>query len=192
MPDQPVPRKRPTRWWYWWPFLLGPAAILACYLSFPEDYTRELYKPFLEKLALVLASSALGLGIIRLAWQRLEYHLLLTLLSGAVLLREIHWDWTTTFVYAAVVILAAWGWCWRRRIDRFLDPNPSARCWLVATAFTYVLSQALARRVFRDVLPEEDRYFGDIEELMENLAHAMLIMSILVGSWRRIPRGSSS
>ena len=124
MPDQPVPRKRPTRWWYWWPFLLGPAAILACYLSFPEDYTRELYKPFLEKLALVLASSALGLGIIRLAWQRLEYHLLLTLLSGAVLLREIHWDWTTTFVYAAVVILAAWGWCWRRRIDRFLESEP--------------------------------------------------------------------
>lgn len=180
--------KRPTRWWYWWPFLLGPAAMLVCYLTFPESYTREAYKPRFEVVALVLASTALGVGILRLAWQRTEYHLLLALLAGTVLLREIHWDWTTSFVYISVAVLAAWGWCWRRRIDRFLDPNPSARCWLIATAFTYVLSQAIARRAFRGILPEEELYYGDIEELVENLSHAMLIVCILVGSWRRTGR----
>ena len=176
--------KNPTRWWYWWPFLLGPVTIAVCYLSFPEDYTREVFKRRLETLALVLASSAFVLGLVRLTWQRLEFHLLLALVAGAVLLREIHWDWTTKFVYIAVVVLAAWGLAWRRRIDRFLDPNPSVRCWLFATAFTYVLSQAIARRAFRDILPEEELYYGDIEEIMENLAHAMLIITILIGSWK--------
>ena len=181
--------KRPTRWWYWWPFLLGPCAMAACYLTFPADYTREAFKPTFEVVALALASTAVGLGIVRLAWQRTEYHLLILLLAASILLREIHWDWTTKFVYIAVAVLAAWGWFWRKRVDRFLNPNPSVRCWLIATAFTYVLSQAIARRGFRDILPEEELYYGDTEELVENLAHAMLIVCIVAGSWKRTAFG---
>tara|TARA_Y100000589_G_scaffold20775_1_gene17052 strand:+ start:2239 stop:2739 length:501 start_codon:yes stop_codon:yes gene_type:complete len=163
--------------------------MAACYLTFPADYTREAFKPTFEVVALALASTAVGLGIVRLAWQRTEYHLLILLLAASILLREIHWDWTTKFVYIAVAVLAAWGWFWRKRVDGFLNPNPSVRCWLIATAFTYVLSQAIARRAFRDILPEEELYYGDTEELVENLAHAMLIVCIVAGSWKRTAFG---
>ena len=85
----------------------------------------------------------------------------------------------------SVAALATWGWIRRDRMNRFLDPNPWARVWLIATGCTYVLSQAVARRAFRSILPEEDRFYDDLEELLECTAHTMLIVTILVGSWAR-------
>lgn len=180
-----TPTKINAIWWTWWPLLLGPLVMLCFYQVVSDYYVSLSWKPTLETVALVLTSTAILMGLIRLGVQRLEYHLILTLLAGAVLLREIHWDWTTKFVYVAVAVLALWGWVRRARMNRFLDPNPSARVWLIATGCTYVLSQAVARRAFRSVLPEEDRFYDDLEELLECTAHAMLIVTILVGSWSR-------
>ena len=180
-----TPVKIKAVWWTWWPMLLGPLVMLCFYQVVGDDYVPVSWKPTLETIALVLTPIAILAGLIRLGVQRLEYHLLLTLLACAILLREIHWDWTTKFVYAAVVALAIWGWVRRNRMNRFLDPNPWARVWLIATGCTYVLSQAVARRAFRSILPEEDRFYDDLEELLECTAHTMLIVTILVGSWAR-------
>ena len=172
-------------WWTWWPVLLGPLVMLVFYQVTGDDYVSLSWKPTLEVVALVLTPVAVLAGLIRFGYQRLEYHLLLTLLAGAILLREIHWEWTTKFVYVAVAALATWGWIRRDRMNRFLDPNPWARVWLITTGCTYVLSQAVARRAFRSILPEEDRFYDDLEELLECTAHTMLIVTILVGSWAR-------
>jgi hypothetical protein len=179
------PTKIKAIWWTWWPLLLGPIVMFCFYFGAGAAYVSLSWKPTLELVAIALTSTAVCIGLVRYGVQRLEYHLLLTLLSGAILLREIHWDWTTKFVYVAIALLAVWGWIRRDRMNRFLDPNPWPRVWLIATGCTYVLSQAMARRAFRSILPEEDRFYDDLEELLECTAHAMLIMTILVGSWAR-------
>ena len=43
--------------------------------------------------------------------------------------------------------------------------------WLITTGCTYVLSQAVALRAFRSILPEEDRFYDDLEELLMHRPH---------------------
>lgn len=178
-------RKVRAVWWSWWPVLLGPTVSVGFYLVVPEDYVRGSGRSIFEITAIILTGTAVMVGLFRLGVQRLEYHVILTLLACTVLLREIHWNWTDLFVYVAVFTLACWGWLRRRSLDIFLDVNPSARVWLIASGCTYVLSQAMARRAFRGFLPEENRFYNDLEELLECMAHVMLIVTILVGSWQQ-------
>ncbi len=180
----------PTRWWYWWPVLIGPVAILCIFFLTPDDYVRRSWKPALEVAAIALTIAALAAGLTRFASRRLEYHLLLAMLAMTVLFREIHWNWMDKGVYIMVAILGAWGWFRRREMDTFLDPNPMARVWLIATGCTYVLSQAIARRALRGIdaalggVLQEDRFYDDMEEVLECLSHLMLLVTIIVDSRR--------
>ena len=82
-------------------------------------------------------------------------------------------------------MLAVLGLVWHERVLGFLRRQPTVRVWLVATGGTYVLSQAIARRAFRDVMPNEAEVYSDMEEMIEVLSHLMLFVTLLVGSWRR-------
>jgi hypothetical protein len=180
-----VPGKVASRPWSWYPLLVGPAATLATYAAYDPEQPFGPIKRVLETGALGLTGSALVLCLVHRAVGREPYHLVLAAVAGTVLLREIHWDWTDVFVYVALAAIAAWGWAWRPRIAPYLDRSVPARVWLVAAAVTYVLSQLVARRVFRDILPDEQLVYDRLEEVLECTAHLALLVATVVGPWSR-------
>ena len=175
--------KVPARWWHWWPLLIGPAGMAYVYVLFLLDRQDLAHKPTLEVIALYLAYTAAACSLLHLRVNRHPYYLLLSCVAITVVLREYHWDWTSGFVYVALGAIAVWGVFWWKRLAPYLDAYPSVRIWLICTAITYVLSQVIARRAFEHVMPHEPLVYSDMEEVVENLSHSMLIVAALVGPW---------
>jgi hypothetical protein len=137
-----------------------------------------------EYAAVGLLAAAAAACTVRAHGGRSRAHLLLAFLAVAFLAREIHWEWTTKGVYVVLAALAVWAAIWRGhltpavRIGRFWP-------WLCATGFAYVLAQVIARRAFRGVLPYEQDLHALLEEVVENAAHAMLIVTAFADRFGR-------
>jgi hypothetical protein len=175
--------KVPTRWWNWWPLLIGPAGMVYSYIVIVNGQPQLAYKPYLEIIAIGVVYAAAACSLLHLFVSRHPYYLLLSCVAIVVVLREHHWDWTTHFVYGALVAIAIWGALWWKRLAPYLDLHPPVRVWLICTAITYFLSQCIARRAFEQVMPNEELVYDHMEEVVENLSHIMLIVSALVGPW---------
>lgn len=177
-------------WWQFWPALLGPAAAAFVGLAWALDWRAFLQKGPHETAAVVLTTAAVSCWLAR-AWRdRDPVAAMMTFLSLAFLLREIHFEGSDQILDAMLLTLLVWGWLWRRRL-----PGPLARGrrwpWLVSTAWTYLFSQLVARRVFKGLPLELDLHVW-VEEVVENVAHVMLIVSAfadLLGRGRGSPGG---
>lgn len=180
--SQPV-AKVPTRWWNWWPLLIGPGAAASVYILYATDRMDDFAKPVQEKVAIGLAITAFCVSFLHLLIGRRPFHLLLSAVALTVVFREFHWEWTNKFVYISLAAIAAWGFVWRARLGPFVDRHKHVRVWLIATAVTYVLSQAIARRAFRGVIPHEAVVYDLMEEVTENAGHLMLCVTALIGPW---------
>lgn len=148
-------------------------------------------KPVQEPIALMLTAYALIFALLKLGLHRNRFYVLFSLLAACVVLRELHFEWTTKFIYGAVAVLGVWAFLWRATLIPFLDSNPHRRCWLIATAWTYVFSQIIARKGLQHLCPEGsaaealfDAIYTDTEEVVENVAHLMLLITALIGSFR--------
>lgn len=188
-------RPRPVRWWHWWPFLLAPLAITLCALSHLNDSELWMQKPVQEPIALMLTSYALIFALLKLGLHRNRFYLLFALLAASIVLRELHFEWTTKFIYGAVAALAVLTFVWRATVVPFFNANPHRRCWLIATAWTYVFSQIIARKGLQHLVPEAsaaealfDGIYTDTEEVVENIAHLMLLITALIGAFRPLPQ----
>lgn len=187
--------KVPTTWWQWWPLLMGPAGMAFTLTAHAAAKPHLYAKPTHEVIAIVLTSLAVLAALTKLALVRHRFCLLLSLLCMCVLLREIHWDWTTKFIYISVAALAAWAVAWRRDLFPLVDARPQLRIWLISTAATYVLSQFIARKGFQYTLfflPGVAGLFGqtydNMEEVVENVGHAMLLVTVLLPPWKAVTR----
>ena len=185
MSESKFPKLR-TSWHHWWPLLLGVAGMGVSIALYHTGPWRFYAKAPLEVVAIAVASLGVVCALARLAFTREPFHLLLLGVAVTVLLREIHWDWTKLFAYVSLATITVMAFVWHRRVFvEYLDRQPVVRAWFVSTVIVYVLSQAIARRVFSRVLPDEAAIYSDMEELMEVVAHAMLVVTVLVGPWRR-------
>ncbi len=178
-------------WWAWWPLLIAPIGVLACIISHALGQMQWADKPVQEVAAIILTSLALIAGVMKFAVVRHRLYLLFALLGLSVLLRECHWEWTTKFIYITIAALSLWAFAWRERLTPYVNAHPHIKVWLIATAVTYVFSQFIARRGFQHLSPEGsaaaelfEAIYTDTEEVVENLAHFMLLITILLGSWR--------
>ncbi len=196
--SQPVDNPRPALaggrtdgWRHWWPLLLGPAAMGFVYLAyfFPETGLCDgkacrdgyLSKSRLENAGVVLIAIVLGANAVRYYVRRNPVHLVFGALALAFVCREVHFTGTSSGVYVALVLIGAWVFLWRRKLAPSLFVR-TFRVWLGSTAVTYVLSQLIARRVFRKLnLPYEDAVNVPLEELVENVAHVMFLVTSLIG-----------
>jgi hypothetical protein len=167
-------------WLAWWPVVIGPLALASVWTASSAGWDGYLAKRPQEVLAICLMSVAV-LACVGRAWTgRNPAHLLLAGLSVAFLLREIHWDWTTKGVYVGVAGLMVWAGVWRKRLRPAMHVGRFWQ-WLCATGATYVLAQLIARRAFRGVLPNEAELHVAYEEVIENAAHLMLIVTAFAG-----------
>jgi len=184
-----------TRWWQWWPLLLGPLGMAYACLAVALDAQLFFEKDWQEILALILTGAAAVVAVRRAVRSRHPYAIVLSAVAIVVVLREIHWDWMSPGVYIGLALICAWSLLWRKRLVPYSLANPQVRVWLVATAATYVLSQFLARRGLQHVVGEETAlglYFqttyGAMEEVVENVAHIMLLVTVCIGWY---PRGDA-
>lgn len=171
--------------WLLWPGLLavGPVVIGLLYLAQAQHWSGA-EKRINELYAVCILGLVFTLLIARSAWQRSLLYLLLAGFALAAWLREIHFEWTDTGVYVFLLVLIGLAWWWRER----LKPMAQAGIflpWFKGTLAAYFLSVLIARRVFRDLLPNEELMHVPLEEVMENVAHSMLLVTAVVGSWSR-------
>jgi len=140
-----------------------------------------LSKSRLENAGVVLIAIVLGANAVRYYVRRNPVHLVFGALALAFVCREVHFTGTSSGVYVALVLIGAWVFLWRRKLAPSLFVR-TFRVWLGSTAVTYVLSQLIARRVFRKLnLPYEDAVNVPLEELVENVAHVMFLVTSLIG-----------
>lgn len=175
------------RHWLLWPGLLavGPLTIAYVYFAHAQGWTTIDKNPN-EVVALVLLALAGIVFLLRAALQRNPLFLLMACFAVIAWLREWHSEWIHHGVYYLLVGLIVWTWLWREKIRPYAREG-SFMPWLKGTVAIYVLAVLLARRVFRDVLPNEEVINTPLEETMENVAHGMLLIMSLLGNWRRQP-----
>jgi len=173
-----------------YPLLAGPLAVaasVAASAAWPERF--QDLQVWLEKPAPYLVALATAIYAARAARTRNPLHVLLAVLGAALTCREIHFAGTGTGVYVALAALAAWAVLWRKRLREPLRDYRHV-AWVLAAAAAYILSQVIARRAFR-FIPGEHAIHRSLEECAETAAHAVFIVSALVGSWRRPARGKA-
>ena len=124
--------------------------------------------------------------VVRAARTRNPLCVILLGLAAALLLREIHFGWTDHGIYVLLGVVGVWAALWWKRIELPLRDFRHTS-WLLATLWTYFLAFLVSRRAFQFV-PGEAVVHSFLEECLEVVSHAMLIVTSLAGSWRRIRR----
>lgn len=188
----------------YWPLLLGPLAAAIVVVLGRFEWSFDFYIPAmvdndytfvrthwelsrldarLEEVAPWLILIPTALYWIRAIATRNPLYMILTGMAASLLCREIHFDGMDKAIYVLGVVVVVWLIAWR---DILVDPLKDARHkrWLIATMATYLLSQIIARRAFKSI-PGEAAIHCYLEEGVETAGHLMMIVTSLVGNWRR-------
>lgn len=171
-------RKRWTEVLLWWPVLLPPIGITAV-CGVYAIWEVSIAKADNELAAMILMPIAVGVFAFRWLLRRDRLHLVLTVFAAALLCREIHFTGTHKGIYVAMALVGVWCYLWRRPLLRQLLHTRKGR-WLTMAAWAYFVALLVQRRALRGVLPFEQILHSQIEETLENIAHALLIVSGLV------------
>jgi len=137
-----------------------------------------------ENMALILVGiSVLGFAVQSIKYRQ-EFQFFMLALSAAFFCREWHFYGTSNGIYVALGLLAVWAFMRKDQLGSFFSGN-AVEVW-AWTAFTcYLLSQLIARRVFRYVhLPSEEQMHIYLEESVETMAHIVMIITCII-SWVR-------
>jgi len=171
------------RYGQWWPMLLGPAAMLFVYVAQITHLEETVSRHSNESIALILLSIPFIGFLIQALLFRSDFHLFMASLCGAFFCREWHFPGTSKGIYIALALLIFWAVKRKQTFEKIIG-NGRFRIWLIATFWTYLLSQLIARRVFRYVyLPQEAEFHVFLEETVETIAHLMMITACFI-AWK--------
>ena len=168
-----------------------PAAMIGVIIA---KYTYPRFENYFvfdldEIVALYLIGPAAGLYLVRAVLLRRTVDVVLAILAGAFLVREIHFDYGSEYILmAGLFVTALLGVLWRKRIASGILEDPRQASWVICMFVVYVVSQLITKRIFR-FIPGEGRYHSHFEEATETAAHIMFVVSALVAKWR-IPRSA--
>ena len=166
--------------------LIWPVVLAFVYAGF-FAHSRLLSKGLNEVAAPVILGVAVLVMLARWLGERQPLILLLLVLDAIFLCRELHFEGTTKGVYVALFLLGIWTALWWRNIRDDLRRSTTTP-YLLFGFMTYVLSQAVARRAFRGILPLEadfDVFRTGLEEVLENVAHLTMLFVALRGFTRK-------
>ena len=194
----------------WLPFLGGPVAIGLTILLYSVPWTLPFWNAVFEKqadgdvefqglalqdwnfdsLPVLLNNISPWMMLIPVAvyWVRSTatrnpLYMVMLMLAASLLCREIHFWGMNKAIYVLLIGVLVWFIVWRDVLAGPLTTDPRHTSWLIATVLMYVLCQIVARRWFK-FIPGEDHWHSQLEEMCETVAHLMLLITSLVGSWR--------
>ena len=166
--------------------LIWPVILAFVYAGF-FVHSRLLSKGFHEVAAPAILGAAVVVMFVRWLGERQPLVLILLALDVAFFCRELHFKGTSMGVYVALPLIGIWTLLWWRNIRDDLRCSGTTP-YLFFGFMTYVLSQAVARRAFRGILPLEadsDVFRTGLEEVLENVAHLAMLFVALRGFARR-------
>lgn len=162
---------------------LAPVTMIVVYVSHRMGGEWIHKKNWFEIAALILLGFSTLVFLLRTWLTRQEFLALATGLNVAFFCREWHFPGTSKGVYVALVILGIWAFKRRQRLQPAWS-LPVVRIWTIVTLFTYGFSQAIARRLFRELgVPCEAQLHVPWEETVEVLAHTLMVITSLI-FWR--------
>jgi len=177
-PQNPTGPGRLRRMAGWWGVLIPPLALAGVYAARALGSTGLIAKPVQEVAALMLLPAAVAVFAVRWYRTRDRLHLVLTAFSAALLCREIHFPGTHRGIYVAAAVIAVWCFLWRRSLIRRLWGTAKGR-WLTIAAWSYALALLIQRRALR-FLPDEADLHVQLEEVLENVSHFLLLVAALL------------
>jgi hypothetical protein len=173
-------------------FLIAPLAMGFIAVAVELEWSVLSTKRVPEIVALILTGAAVAVSGFRVKVENNHLMLLMFTFCAAFFSREIHFVGTSNGVYFAVLIIAIWAWRWR---DRLAGPvnTGSFKSWLFATGWAYFLALLVQRRFFKHVFPDallswEQSIHVPMEEGMEVVAHALLLVTVFSGFTRSLKK----
>ena len=166
----------------WSLFLIWPSAIVFTYICYFTDCF-IIYKGPNESLAIIITVATVLVFLWRVCVNRNPLEIILLALSIALLCRELHFEGTTKGIYISLIVIVIWCVLWRKKISEVFFNSPT-KSYMIFTLLTYLLSQMIARRAFKGILPmeaESDVLRTGLEEIMENVGHIMLFITAIKG-----------
>jgi hypothetical protein len=175
------------KWYHLWPILIGPAAVVVIAVMAKQRGGMGTYDDWhidadIETLAPWLVLAAAAVYWIRAIATRNPLYVILTVFTGVLLLRELHWN--PAIKDAApplLVICLVWPLIWCDLVKRPLADRKHT-VWLIAALATYAFSQMIERRVFK-FLPDEGEIHSKYEEAVELAGHVAILVAAAIGSW---------
>jgi hypothetical protein len=165
---------------HWWPLLLGPLAMVLVYVAEMTGHQWFVGRGTNENIALVLLSVSVVGFLVQAIIYRSEFLCFMLALCGAFFCREWHFPGTSKGIYVCLAVLGFWAFKRSEKFKVFMD-NKRLSIWIWSTFGTYLLSQLIARRVFRDLyLPLEEELHISLEESVETMAHLMMIATCFI------------
>lgn len=162
-------------WWVWpLPFVIAAAVFL--FVQTPMGWlTGKLPQEVTGLVLIGITASIAAYGYWRVGG---FVPLFLALLTATLFLREWHFWGTNSGVYVAFVALC-W-WASMRRDDLApLFRRPLARGLLLGALWTYTVSQVVDQHVLIS-LPDYLSWHNNVEELLENSGHLMLLAFVVL------------
>ena len=167
-----------------WCFIPGILGVLFVYWADANGYQTFILKGHHEIIAIVLIGGATALFLLRAVCYRMEIDFILAAMSTNFLCREIHFVGTDNGVVIVAAFVLIWLLIRKNRIWASIEQAKLFQVSLAGTAFTYLLSILIARRVFSinhlALLPNEANVHIALEEVLENIAHLFLIFCGIV------------
>jgi hypothetical protein len=171
-----------------WILLPSLIAVLLVYAVhnfniYPWLITRD----FNENIALWLVSMIFVILLTKSFISRDSLMIYLTVLALVFFIREFH-DTVFTFfgssyqfetkklVYCLLVGMGIWAFVWNEKLFTCLNQSIKLKVSLFGVLWTYLFSQLIARRVFRDILPDERLLHIPLEETAETFAHLFFLI----------------
>jgi len=177
------------------PYLLAPlsiATIYVYYLYHPLPGPRQPVPGLagLEEIGVFLIGSAAAIYWIKTVWTRNLTYVLMFALVTCLFLRELHWEPAREgnisikdAIYPLLGLCAIWFVAWRKLIDGPIR-NFRHTVFFIPALVTYVLAQAVEKRMFR-FMPFEENLHTCFEEAVEDCGHLLVLMASVWGSWER-------
>jgi hypothetical protein len=184
----PNPQSKYARWW---PVLIAPSAV-AIWVIIAGLFNQGDVKVYSEPISPPILAIAALIFAFR-AWRtKNPLCMVLTGLAIAFTCREIHFTGTDTGIKVALAILVVWTISWRKRLLLAARDVSQVR-WVAASALTYAMCRVIEKRAFSSkhlgIIPNEEMIHVTLEEGLELVAHLLLLLSAVMGSWK-VPTAS--
>jgi hypothetical protein len=171
-----------------WILLPGFLAVILVYaVNHFDIYPWFITKNFHEGLAPLLVGAIFLILLIRSLISRDSLMIFLAVLALVFLVRELNDTVFSVFggeylfkskklVDCLLVGMGLWAIGWHEKLFACFNRSITLKILFSGMLWTYLFSQLIARRVFRDVLPEERLLHVPLEETVETAAHLFFLV----------------
>lgn len=163
-----------------WIFIPGILSMLLVYCADAYNWSEILDKGNNEWFAIWLMSIITGIILVRVLFFSFHLDIILFVLASAFLCREIHFVGTGKGIYIALTFIGIWAMYWRDKLFRDFASSTPLKLTFACMFWTYTLAILIQRRVFRHIIPLEDKLHVPLEEVGENVSHIIFLSVALL------------